>query len=74
MNIFKKIYCRSFQFVMRTALPFLSYREPELIDGTEGVPAVLKNHQIERVMLITDQGVYRLGLCQGFGGSYCAPP
>ena len=43
MNTFKKIYCRIFQTCFRIALPFLPYREPELIDGFKNVPAVLKN-------------------------------
>lgn len=62
MNTLKKIYCRSFQTVMRSALPFLPYREPELINGFSGVPAVLKKHHIKKVLLITDKGVYQLGL------------
>ncbi len=64
MNIIKKIYCRCFQVGFRIALPLLPYREPELIDGFAGVPAVLKKHDVNRVMLVTDEGVYGLGLTQ----------
>lgn len=62
MNTFKKIYCRIFQTCFKIALPFLPYREPELIDGFKNVPAVLKKHHISHILLVTDPGVYKLGL------------
>ena len=62
MNTFKKIYCRIFQTCFRIALPFLPYREPELIDGFKNVPAVLKKHHISHILLVTDPVVYKLGL------------
>ena len=62
MNTFKKIYCRIFQTCFRIALPFLPYREPELIYGFKNVPAVLKKHHISHILLVTDPGVYKLGL------------
>ena len=62
MNTFKKIYCRIFQTCFRIALPVLPYREPELIDGFKHVPEVLKKHHISHILLVTDPGVYKLGL------------
>ena len=62
MNVVKKICCRVFQLGMRIALPFLPYREPKLIDGVGGVPAVLRQHGLDCVMLVTDAGVRGLGL------------
>ncbi len=62
MNIFKKIYCRTFQICFRIALPILPYREPELIHGFDGIPQVLKKHNINRILLVTDPGIYSLGL------------
>lgn len=62
MNLFKKIYCRIFQTCFHIALPVLPYREPELIDGFKNVPAVLKKHGISHILLVTDPGVYKLGL------------
>ncbi|HIX94727.1 MAG TPA: iron-containing alcohol dehydrogenase [Candidatus Gemmiger excrementipullorum] len=62
MNVLKKVFCRVFQAGMRIALPFLPYREPELIRGVGGVPAVLRTHDIDCVMLVTDAGVRGLGL------------
>ena len=60
MNAVKKIYCRTFQFVMRVALPFLPYREPKLldgVDGVDGVAALLTKKKIGRVLLVTDKGI-----------------
>ena len=62
MNILKKIYCRIFQTCFRIALPVLPYREPELIDGFKHVPEVMKKHHISHILLVTDPGVYKLGL------------
>ena len=62
VNVFKKLFCRVFQLGMRIALPFLPYREPKLIEGVGGVPAVLQAHNIDCVMLVTDAGVHGLGL------------
>lgn len=62
MNIWKKIYCRCFQVSFRAALPLMPYREPHLIHGFTGVPKVLQKHHISRLLLVTDPGVYSLGL------------
>lgn len=62
MNTLKKIYCRVFQLCFRAVLPVLPYREPRLIHGFTEVPSVLQSHHIDRVLLVTDPGVYKLGL------------
>lgn len=62
MHALKKIYCRCFQISFRAALPLMPYREPKLIDGFSGVPKVLRKHSITRLLLVTDPGVYSLGL------------
>ena len=41
MNIFKKIYCRSFQTVFKIALPFLPYRKPKIVSALSDIPSVL---------------------------------
>ena len=48
VNVLKKVYCRVFQTGMRLALPFLPYREPQLIHGVGGVAEVLRSHEIGR--------------------------
>ena len=62
MNILKKFYCRSYQSVLRAALPVLPYREPERLGSIHELPAVLRKEQIHSVLLVTDAGVRSCGL------------
>ena len=62
MNPVKKIYCRIFQNVFKFALPFLPYRNPEIIGSLKAVPDVLKKKKCENVLIITDAGIHKLGL------------
>ena len=64
MNIFKKFYFRAYQTVMKIMIPLLPYREPKILKATEDVFDVLKEKQIDRVLLVTDQGIRGLGLTQ----------
>ena len=60
MNIFKRIYCRSFQFCLKIALPFLPYRNPKILNKVEEIPSNLKVNSIP--LIVTDQSIYSLGL------------
>lgn len=62
MNKFRKLYCRTFQSVFKVALPFLPYRKPEILGSVKELPGVLQKHGCERVLLITDSGIKKLGL------------
>ena len=62
MNIFKKLYCRTYQGVFRLMLPLLPYREPKLLSSDKEVVEVLKEHGKENVLLVTDKGIRGLGL------------
>lgn len=63
MNIFKKIYCRVFQFVLKLSIPILPYREPKLIEeDTKGIPAVLKRNKCNHPLIVTDNGIKKFGL------------
>ena len=62
MNPLKKLYCRIFQNVFKFALPFLPYRNPEIIGSLKAVPDVLKKKKCENVLIITDAGIHKLGL------------
>lgn len=62
MRFVKKVYCRVFQGAFRMALPVLPYREPKILQKVKYIPLVLKRHGIDRVLLVTDQGVRGLGL------------
>lgn len=62
MFVLRKIYCRAFQLAFRAALPFLPYRNPEIISSDAEIPAVLRKHELQKVMIVTDAGIRKLGL------------
>lgn len=62
MNKFKKIYCRVFQTAFKIALPFLPYRKPKIIGSVMSIPEVIQDNKCGKPLLITDEGIYRLGL------------
>lgn len=62
MNIFKKLYCRTFQTIFKLALPFLPYREPKILKTDNDVVETLKQHKKQSVLLVTDKGIRGLGL------------
>lgn len=62
MNPLKKAYCRSFQAVLKAALPFLPYRKPEIIHSVYGIPQILGKKKCDHVLIITDTGIISHGL------------
>lgn len=62
MNIFKKVYCRVFQFCFHLALPLLPYREPQLLDSINGLTPILKKLNIKSVLLVTDESLRNVGV------------
>lgn len=62
MNPLRKIYCRSFQKLFRIAIPFLPYRKPKIVGSVKDLPAIIHKHKCTRVLIITDQGITKLGL------------
>lgn len=62
MKKLKKIYCRTFQAGLKTALPFLPYRKPEIIGSVKAIPDIIKKHGCDNILIITDTGVRSLGL------------
>ncbi len=64
MNIFKKIYCRTFQGVMYIAIPLLPYRKPVMLTSVQDLVAVLKEKRSNSVLLVTDKSIRGLGLTQ----------
>ncbi len=61
MNIFKKIFCRAYQFVFKVALPILPYRKPTLLKTNEDIAQLLKQKRIENVLIVTDETLTKLG-------------
>ena len=64
MNLFKKLYCRTFQVIFRIAIPLLPYREPKLLKDNDELIALLQEKQIKSVLLVTDKGIRGLGLTE----------
>lgn len=64
MNILKQTYCRIFQTGMRLAIPFLPYREPEILAQMEQIAEILQKNKISSVLLVIDKNIRRLGLCE----------
>ena len=62
MNTVVKIYCRSFQFCFKLALPVLPYRNPEVVRSVKEVPEKLKAKGIGKVLIVTDSGIRSAGL------------
>lgn len=62
MNILKKIYCRTTQIALRTALPVLPYRKPLVLHQVSLLPKHLLEKDIHRVLLITDAGIRKFGI------------
>lgn len=62
MNPLKKIYCRTFQKVFRIVIPVLPYRKPKIAGSVNELPQIIQKHKCTRVLIITDQGITKLGL------------
>lgn len=64
-----KIYCRIYQEIFRIAAYFMPWRKPELLTGSNSVlklPQVIQKIGINKVMIITDQGIFSIGLMDSF--------
>ena len=62
MHLARRAWCRTYQTVFRIALPILPYTEPLILEHAEDVPAVLQKRSIQKVLIVTDPGIARLGL------------
>ena len=62
MNIFKKAFCRVYQFCFHLALPVLPYREPKRLGNIGEIAAELKEKDIKSVLVITDEFLRKSGL------------
>lgn len=62
MNLIQHICCRAYQGLFRAALPFLPYREPEILHRCEELPDTLKQHKIKKILIVTDPGIVACGL------------
>lgn len=65
MNIFKRFYCRTFQFFFKVAIPLLPYRQPKILQSVEDCAHILKSKNVGKAFIVTDEGVRGCGLCDG---------
>ena len=62
MNPIRKAYCRAFQTCFKLALPFLPYRKPKIFKSVCELPGLFDKKKINKVLLVTDKSVKKIGL------------
>ena len=62
MFILKKIWCRTFQIGFRAALPFMPYREPEVVSSCSELGSIFTKEQTKSVLIVTDTKIVENGL------------
>ena len=62
MFFLKSAFCRVFQTAFRIALPFLPYREPEIIKSCSELEYVFRKERIKSPLIVTDSGITRNSL------------
>ena len=62
MFFLKLAFCRVCQTAFRIALPFLPYREPEIIKSCSELEYVFRNEGIKSPLIVTDSGITRNSL------------
>lgn len=62
MNPFRKLYCRTFQTVLKISIPFLPYRKPKVVGSVKALPDLIKKKKCTNVLIITDSSIMKLGL------------
>jgi alcohol dehydrogenase len=63
------LYCRMYQLTLKVAVNFLSWRKPVLLEGENSLnqlPQLIKSKGIKHVLIVTDKGITKLGLIDGF--------
>jgi alcohol dehydrogenase class IV len=66
--ILKKAAIRSIHYTTKFIYPLLKTPEPELYTGPGSIrqmPEIVKNHGVEKVLVVTDKGLTSLGLLDG---------
>ena len=64
-SIVSKVWCRTFQAVMKVANYFMGYRMPEYIEGPGSIrrlPEFMREKGAEKVLVVTDANLMKLGL------------
>ena len=61
MNVFKKSFCRIYQFIFRSAQPVLPYIEPKILKSTDDIAKEIKELNIDSALLVTDEFLKQSG-------------
>ena len=67
MKLLRNCWYRTYQAILYGAMFFLNFREPQILSGSKSsgkVFGILVEKNIKRVIVITDQSIYKLGLLQ----------
>ena len=62
MNIVRKIYCRCFQKAFWLAIPLLPYRNPEILSSCRDIGGLLKEKNIKKALVVTDEFISKAHL------------
>ena len=63
MNIFKKMYCRFYQFFLHLALPFLPYRKTIILNSEKEIADILRKNNLAHPLIVTGNNIFKSGLC-----------
>ncbi len=64
MNKLKKIYCRSYQFLFKLAIPLLPYRQPKILNSMDEISNVIKENNCSHPLIVTGKSSVRLKLVE----------
>ncbi len=64
MQPIQKLWCRTFQLGFRVALPFLPYREPQLLSACQDLVTVFPKTGTKSALVVTDSGIVKTGLTE----------
>lgn len=62
MNVLKKVFCRSYQFCFRVAMPLMPYRRPKLYSSVKELKELFKEKNVKSVLLVTDSFLRSAGI------------
>lgn len=66
MNFLFKAYCRTYQSIIRFALKFIKFREPETLDGLTALADKVKSEGLSSILIVTDDVLHnKLHLLDG---------
>lgn len=68
MNIFSKMFCRTYQVVLRAASYVLPWRKAKMLDGANSIlllPEMMRSDGYNKVLIVTDKMLMQLGLLNG---------